>query len=149
LLTAWGGAGDGFCRSGQHLYINHLAASEQIVNANQSIGRECGGPAPPFDERCGKGYPFPVSIERQTQKLYHKEPHCMGQFAQADDALTLEDQIKTLGDAELLDFWEETQQLVKLMNPGDAATDERLHPEYERLILQELQVRSGRGELRS
>ena len=26
--------------------------------------------------------------------------------------------------------------------------DERVHPEYERLILQELQVRSSRGELR-
>ncbi|MBA4356999.1 MAG: hypothetical protein Q7U56_05435 [Humidesulfovibrio sp.] len=72
----------------------------------------------------------------------------MGQFANADDTLSLEDQIKSLGDDELLDFWEETQHLLKLMSSGEPLSDERVHPEYERLILQELQVRSGRGELR-
>ncbi|MBU1229616.1 MAG: hypothetical protein KKA55_02165 [Proteobacteria bacterium] len=72
----------------------------------------------------------------------------MGQFANADDTLSLEDQIKSLGDDELLDFWEETQHLLKLMNSEEPISDERVHPEYERLILQELQVRSCRGELR-
>lgn len=72
----------------------------------------------------------------------------MGQFADDDDTLTLEEQIKSLGDDELLDFWEETQHLIKLLNAGEPVPDERMHPEYERLILQELHVRSCRGELR-
>jgi hypothetical protein len=72
----------------------------------------------------------------------------MGQFANADEHLSLEEQIKSLGDDELLDFWEETQHLLKLLNSGEPVSEEQVHPEYERLILQELQVRSGRGELR-
>jgi len=78
----------------------------------------------------------------------------MGQFAISDDAFTLEEQIKSLGDDELLDFWEETQHISRIMSAADPLTvselpgDERVHPEYERLILQELQVRSSRGELR-
>ncbi|MDO9632948.1 MAG: hypothetical protein Q7I92_13705 [Humidesulfovibrio sp.] len=72
----------------------------------------------------------------------------MGQFANADEIISLEEQIKSLGDDELLDFWEETQHLLKLLNSGESVSEEQVHPEYERLILQELQVRSGRGELR-
>jgi len=77
----------------------------------------------------------------------------MGQFAISEDSFTLEEQIKSLGDDELLDFWEETQHLTRVMAasqniPGDLPEDETMHPEYERLILQELQVRSSRGELR-
>ena len=83
----------------------------------------------------------------------------MGQFANADETLSLEEQIKSLGDDELLDFWEETQHLSKLMGGdvsltgelpllGELPLGERLPPEYERLILQELQVRSCRRELR-
>lgn len=77
----------------------------------------------------------------------------MGQFAISEDAFTLEEQIKSLGDDELLDFWEETQHISRIMGsssfaPEELPSDESLHPEYERLILQELQVRSSRGELR-
>ena len=82
----------------------------------------------------------------------------MGQFAISDESFTLEEQIKSLGDDELLDFWEETQHLTKLMGEasltgelpllGELPQGERLNPEYERLILQELQVRSCRRELR-
>ncbi|OIO00381.1 MAG: hypothetical protein AUJ49_09885 [Desulfovibrionaceae bacterium CG1_02_65_16] len=78
----------------------------------------------------------------------------MGQFAISEDAFSLEEQIKSLGDDELLDFWEETQHISRIMsaaNPlmaNDLPMDENIHPEYERLILQELQVRSSRGELR-
>jgi hypothetical protein len=77
----------------------------------------------------------------------------MGQFAISEDSFTLEEQIKSLGDDELLDFWEETQHISRIMGAdpliaSDQPGDERLHPEYERLILQELQVRSSRGELR-
>jgi len=82
-----------------------------------------------------------------------KELEPMGQFAISEDSFTLEEQIKSLGDDELLDFWEETQHLTRVMAasqniPGDLPEDETMHPEYERLILQELQVRSSQGELR-
>ena len=72
----------------------------------------------------------------------------MAQFAESTDDYSLEEQIKSLGDDELLDFWEETQHLAKLLASGEAQPDDAMHPEYERLILQELQVSSGRGELR-
>jgi hypothetical protein len=72
----------------------------------------------------------------------------MGRFAESTGDYTLEEQIKSLGDDELLDFWEETQHLIKLLSTGEAEPDDHIHPEYERLILQELQVRSSRGELR-
>ena len=77
----------------------------------------------------------------------------MGQFAVSEESFTLEEQIKSLGDNELLDFWEETQHISRILGAdpllaGDQPGDERIHPEYERLILQELQVRSSRGELR-
>ena len=58
----------------------------------------------------------------------------------------LEDQIKTLADDELLDFWEETQYLEKFLEEEFAACDPA-QPEYERLILQELQIRSCRRSL--
>jgi hypothetical protein len=86
----------------------------------------------------------------------------MGQFAISDESFTLEEQIKSLGDDELLDFWEETQHLTRLMAgdaiPGEMALSGPANgeapapvmptPEYERLILQELQVRHSRGTLR-
>lgn len=65
----------------------------------------------------------------------------MGQFFPNDDQFPIEDQLKTLADDELLDFWEETQQLEQV-------TVEDPHPEnpdcmeYERIILQELMLRS-------
>ena len=70
----------------------------------------------------------------------------MGQFFLNTDEFPLADQIKSLGDDELLDFWEETQYLDKFLeeefNPNSEYT-----VEYERLILQELQIRSCRRTL--
>lgn len=64
----------------------------------------------------------------------------MGQMLNTYDSLTVEDQIKTLGDQELLDFWEETQQLERLLteNSGEQQASSL---DYERLILTELQLR--------
>ncbi|MFW5487429.1 MAG: hypothetical protein ACNI3A_03255 [Desulfovibrio sp.] len=64
----------------------------------------------------------------------------MGQMLNTYDSLTVEDQIKTLGDQELLDFWEETQQLERLLteNTGEQQASSL---DYERLILTELQLR--------
>lgn len=65
----------------------------------------------------------------------------MGQYASFSDNDTLEAQVKTLADDELLDFWEETQQLARMLDQAEP-TDLEYNPEYERVILQELQYRT-------
>jgi hypothetical protein len=70
----------------------------------------------------------------------------MGQFFPDTDQFPLEDQIKNLGDDELLDFWEETQYLERVLVEDDRP--EAQHSvEYERVILQELMLRSCRRTL--
>ena len=64
----------------------------------------------------------------------------MGQFFLYLEDYPLADQIKALGDEELLDFWEETQYLEKFLEEELSQEDEYTL-EYERLILQELQLR--------
>lgn len=65
----------------------------------------------------------------------------MGQFFLYTDEYPLADQIKALGDDELLDFWEETQYLDRFLE-DEIQTQGEYGVEYERLILQELQIRS-------
>jgi division protein CdvB (Snf7/Vps24/ESCRT-III family) len=65
----------------------------------------------------------------------------MGQYATFSDNASLEEQVRNLADEELLDFWEETQQLAKMLDQEEA-TDVEYNPEYERVILQELQYRT-------
>ncbi|EGB13577.1 hypothetical protein DND132_0360 [Pseudodesulfovibrio mercurii] len=65
----------------------------------------------------------------------------MGQYANFPDHDTLEAQVKSLADDELLDFWEETQQLARMLDQAEQ-TDLEYNPEYERVILQELQYRT-------
>ena len=65
----------------------------------------------------------------------------MGQYASFTDHGSLEEQVKSLADEELLDFWEETQQLAKMLDQEEV-TDIEYNPEYERVILQELQYRT-------
>ncbi|WP_029895230.1 hypothetical protein [Desulfohalovibrio reitneri] len=62
----------------------------------------------------------------------------MAHFVNKDEGFPLLEQIKSLGDGELLDFWEESQYLEKFLD-DDA---EESGAEYERLILQELMLRS-------
>ncbi|WP_419779618.1 hypothetical protein [Maridesulfovibrio sp.] len=66
----------------------------------------------------------------------------MAQFSPTEN-ITLEDQIKSLANEELLDFWEETQFLAKMLEQDNNQEDIQYSPEYERLILQELQLRSS------
>ncbi len=67
----------------------------------------------------------------------------MGQFYPDSDQFPLEDQIKTLADEELLDFWEETQFLERVFVEQEEAQPEASDSvEYERVILQELMLRS-------
>lgn len=70
----------------------------------------------------------------------------MGQFFPDSDQFPLEDQIKNLGDDELLDFWEETQFLERVLVDDDRVEAEH-SVEYERVILQELMLRSCRRTL--
>ncbi len=65
----------------------------------------------------------------------------MGQYASFTDHVSLEEQVKNLADVELLDFWEETQQLARMLDQQEE-TDLEYNPEYERVILQELQLRT-------
>ena len=67
----------------------------------------------------------------------------MGQSMAGVKAYSLAEQIKFLGDEELLDFWEESQTLEGFLQeeglPGDQSGEV-----YELLILRELQLRSSR-----
>jgi hypothetical protein len=70
----------------------------------------------------------------------------MGHFFPNTDQFPLEDQIKNLGDDELLDFWEETQYLERLLQEDESPEVDH-SVEYERVILQELMLRSCRRTL--
>lgn len=72
--------------------------------------------------------------------LKKREVYIMGRFFLQTDDFPLAEQLKALADDELLDFWEEAQYLGKFL-------EEEFYPggeynvEYERIILQELQLR--------
>jgi hypothetical protein len=64
----------------------------------------------------------------------------MAQFYPALANISLEDQIKSLEDDELLDIWEESHQLDRFLERGNRFSAPSM--EYERLIVQELQLRN-------
>ena len=66
----------------------------------------------------------------------------MGKRLPSSENLSFAKQIKSLADDELLDIWEETQRLEQLML-AEWDTGLELAPEYERLIVLELQYRMG------
>ncbi|MDK2956075.1 MAG: hypothetical protein PWQ57_1571 [Desulfovibrionales bacterium] len=70
----------------------------------------------------------------------------MARFTDDSQDFSFEDQLKALGYEELLDFWEETQFLLRLSDDEDIR-EALPGPEYEQLILQELQIRSCRRTL--
>lgn len=65
----------------------------------------------------------------------------MAQFFLSAGEYGLADQLKALADDELLDFWEETQHLERLLDE-EFSIDQDESMEYERIILMELQLRS-------
>lgn len=71
----------------------------------------------------------------------------MARFLPQSANFPLEEQLKTLADDELLDFWEETQHLGKFL--AEEFSEPETDTDYERIILQELLVRSCRRGLRS
>ena len=66
----------------------------------------------------------------------------MARFMNSLHNFPFEDQIKVLEDEELLDVWEESHQLESLFDSEDQP--HLPSAEYERLIVQELQIRSCR-----
>ena len=87
---------------------------------------------------------FAIVHMSQTKKTYAKSglSVSMGERLPLSENLSFAKQIKSLADDELLDIWEETQRLEHIMlAEWDAAFE--LAPEYERLIVLELQYRTG------
>lgn len=64
----------------------------------------------------------------------------MARFLPNQDPFTLEDQLKILGNDELLDFWEESQMLDKYLEAVENDCPPSVH--YENAILNELRLRS-------
>ena len=64
----------------------------------------------------------------------------MGQFSFLDyeENFSLEDQLKTLREEELLDFWEDSHSFSKILDEDKTTSTNH----YEKLILQELTIRT-------
>lgn len=62
-----------------------------------------------------------------------------------ENSYTLEDQLRALGNDELLDFWEESQLLDKYFDASVYQLPPSKH--YEAAILQELQLRHTMGRI--
>jgi hypothetical protein len=69
----------------------------------------------------------------------------MARFLPNEDPFTLEDQLKILGNDELLDFWEESQMLDRYLEPTEHEEPPSMH--YENAILNELRLRHSMGEI--
>lgn len=69
----------------------------------------------------------------------------MARFLPNQDPFTLEDQLKILGNDELLDFWEESQMLDKYLEPEEMDTSPST--QYENAILNELRLRHSMGQI--
>jgi hypothetical protein len=67
----------------------------------------------------------------------------MARFFPQQDTVTLEEQLKILGNDELLDFWEESQLLDKYLEPTQHDTPPST--QYENAILNELRLRHSMG----
>ncbi len=67
----------------------------------------------------------------------------MGSYLPFTDDQPFALKVKTLADEELLEIWEETQQIEGLIRK-ELHTDIALTPEYEQVIVAELSLRSGR-----
>jgi len=81
---------------------------------------------------------------RNRSPLTPKEQF-MARFLPNEDPFTLEDQLKILGNDELLDFWEESQMLDRYLEPAEHEEPPSMH--YENAILNELRLRHSMGEI--
>ncbi|WP_297828497.1 hypothetical protein [uncultured Desulfovibrio sp.] len=67
----------------------------------------------------------------------------MGSFIPFSDEEPFVKRVKSLADDELLEIWEETQQIESLLCT-EFQTDLSFAPDYEKVIVQELRLRSCR-----
>ena len=67
----------------------------------------------------------------------------MGSCIPFIDEQPFSERVKTLADDELLEIWEETQQLEGMLCTA-LHTDLALAPDYEKVIIDELSLRSSR-----
>ena len=73
----------------------------------------------------------------------------MGSFFPHSENYALEEQLKILEEDELLDFWEESQFLDSyLENENNNRVKTLPAADYERLIVQELQIRASLRPIR-
>lgn len=68
----------------------------------------------------------------------------MAQSTPFPDDMPFSQRVKSLADEELLEIWEETQQVEHLLN-AEMRVPVSIAPEYERAIVEELRLRSTRG----
>ncbi len=64
----------------------------------------------------------------------------MAYFLRHPDNYPIEEQVKSLGDEELLDFWEESQFIEVYIEEEQALSSRMV--KYEELILKELHIRN-------
>lgn len=67
----------------------------------------------------------------------------MGSFIPFSDEEPFVKRVKSLADDELLEIWEETQQIESLLCT-EFQTELSIAPDYEKVIVQELRLRSCR-----
>lgn len=68
----------------------------------------------------------------------------MGSAFPFEEDESFDRKVKCMADEELLEFWEESQQLENMLNAGAGTNRYVLSPEYERAILNELFLRRTR-----
>ena len=67
----------------------------------------------------------------------------MGSCMPFPDEKPFAERVKNLAEDELLEIWEETQQ-IECMISAELHTEITMAPDYERLIVEELRLRSSR-----
>lgn len=67
----------------------------------------------------------------------------MGSCMPFSDEEPFAERVKSLADDELLEIWEETQQIESLLST-ELHTDLAIAPDYEKAIVEELRLRSSR-----
>ncbi|GFH62717.1 MAG: conserved hypothetical protein [Candidatus Desulfovibrio kirbyi] len=67
----------------------------------------------------------------------------MGSCIPFDDNTSFAQRVKTLADNELLEIWEETQQIERLLQ-SELHVDVSIAPDYEKVIVEELSLRACR-----
>ena len=71
----------------------------------------------------------------------------MGHFFHESEGVPLEEHVKILETADLLDFWEQSQYLEKYLTSDEAPPISPMTRQYEQVIIRELQFRSNMRDM--